>query len=168
MPVISKIRFTNVIYEGGNKRYQDETFHFDGNNSTIVLENGGGKTVWVQAALQAILPHTEVANRKAYETFLLSEGAAHIAIEWIINQKPRRYLVTAVTLYDQSQRLQSYRYVYEYGADDPNSIENIPYVEEVGEGGKRPVDRLEIQDYLCRSEERRVGKECRSRWSPYH
>ena len=23
-------------------------------------------------------------------------------------------------------------------------------------------------DILCRSEERRVGKECRSRWSPYH
>ena len=22
--------------------------------------------------------------------------------------------------------------------------------------------------YSCRSEERRVGKECRSRWSPYH
>ena len=22
--------------------------------------------------------------------------------------------------------------------------------------------------YLSRSEERRVGKECRSRWSPYH
>ena len=21
---------------------------------------------------------------------------------------------------------------------------------------------------MCRSEERRVGKECRSRWSPYH
>src|SRR3712207_4552738 len=27
------------------------------------------------------------------------------------------------------------------------------------------VDRLEVED---RSEERRVGKECRSRWSPYH
>ena len=26
--------------------------------------------------------------------------------------------------------------------------------------------RAEIE--LCRSEERRVGKECRSRWSPYH
>ena len=25
---------------------------------------------------------------------------------------------------------------------------------------------LEIES--CRSEERRVGKECRSRWSPYH
>ena len=25
-----------------------------------------------------------------------------------------------------------------------------------------------INPALCRSEERRVGKECRSRWSPYH
>ena len=25
-----------------------------------------------------------------------------------------------------------------------------------------------IDDYINRSEERRVGKECRSRWSPYH
>ena len=25
-----------------------------------------------------------------------------------------------------------------------------------------------IFQVLCRSEERRVGKECRSRWSPYH
>ena len=25
-----------------------------------------------------------------------------------------------------------------------------------------------IAEALCRSEERRVGKECRSRWSPYH
>ena len=25
-----------------------------------------------------------------------------------------------------------------------------------------------VGHYLTRSEERRVGKECRSRWSPYH
>ena len=37
---------------------------------------------------------------------------------------------------------------------DPNKT--IPGVE-------YPVDRN-----LLRSEERRVGKECRSRWSPYH
>ena len=28
--------------------------------------------------------------------------------------------------------------------------------------------RLEKGEILLRSEERRVGKECRSRWSPYH
>src|SRR3712207_9269681 len=27
---------------------------------------------------------------------------------------------------------------------------------------------LRLVDHLTRSEERRVGKECRSRWSPYH
>ena len=32
-------------------------------------------------------------------------------------------------------------------------------------GERREVKGLGV---LCRSEERRVGKECRSRWSPYH
>ena len=31
-----------------------------------------------------------------------------------------------------------------------------------------PYNKDIIGDTLCRSEERRVGKECRSRWSPYH
>ena len=34
----------------------------------------------------------------------------------------------------------------------------------LGIGLSRPMQRW----VLCRSEERRVGKECRSRWSPYH
>ena len=29
-------------------------------------------------------------------------------------------------------------------------------------------NNTEIETHLTRSEERRVGKECRSRWSPYH
>ena len=32
---------------------------------------------------------------------------------------------------------------------------------------RRDLDKLE-KEGLARSEERRVGKECRSRWSPYH
>ena len=39
-------------------------------------------------------------------------------------------------------------------------------------GGAAPTgcpDRYPLdEDYIKRSEERRVGKECRSRWSPYH
>ena len=34
------------------------------------------------------------------------------------------------------------------------------------EGSRRYLEALST--YLLRSEERRVGKECRSRWSPYH
>src|SRR2546427_11321425 len=32
----------------------------------------------------------------------------------------------------------------------------------------KPTERQTTQWYFQRSEERRVGKECRSRWSPYH
>ena len=32
----------------------------------------------------------------------------------------------------------------------------------------RYYDFFEKKDIVLRSEERRVGKECRSRWSPYH
>ena len=41
--------------------------------------------------------------------------------------------------------------------------------------GKKFIDtsrldriEMELKDSPYRSEERRVGKECRSRWSPYH
>ena len=39
-------------------------------------------------------------------------------------------------------------------------------IEEIREGN--PILREEICRVTTRSEERRVGKECRSRWSPYH
>lgn len=146
MPSISKIRLANVIFEEGNKRYNDETFLFDGHNGAVLLENGGGKTVLIQTALQAMIPHTELAGRKIGKTLSLDSSPAHIAIEWIINEKPRRYVVTAVTLFLSNNKVDSLRYVYEYQHGDPNGIESIPFIREV-QGGKRPTDRGEIQDY---------------------
>ena len=35
-------------------------------------------------------------------------------------------------------------------------------------GAKGLMQIMDTTGTLCRSEERRVGKECRSRWSPYH
>ena len=37
-----------------------------------------------------------------------------------------------------------------------------------GEMGWRLFQSNDFQLIISRSEERRVGKECRSRWSPYH
>src|SRR2546430_8621425 len=42
-----------------------------------------------------------------------------------------------------------------------DSLEDVLFKPEYGHINKNTVDR-------GRSEERRVGKECRSRWSPYH
>ena len=33
---------------------------------------------------------------------------------------------------------------------------------------ENPVLVADSREFVTRSEERRVGKECRSRWSPYH
>ncbi|MFE8700890.1 hypothetical protein ACFYKX_09705 [Cytobacillus sp. FJAT-54145] len=144
MPSISKIRFTNVVYEDGLKRYNDETFRFDGYNGAILLENGGGKTVFIQTALQAIIPHTSLADRKVKQTLQLDNYPAHVAIEWILSEKPRRYLVTAVSLFLTKEGLDSYRYVYPYEPGNKNGIEGIPFVRP---DYNRPSDRGEISDY---------------------
>ncbi|WP_080846231.1 hypothetical protein [Cytobacillus gottheilii] len=144
MPSISKIRFTNVVYEDGLKRYNDEIFRFDGYNGAILLENGGGKTVFIQTALQAIIPHTNLSDRKIKQTLQLDNYPAHIAIEWILSENPRRYLLTCVSLFLTKDGLSSYRYVYPYMTGDQNSIEGVPFVKK---NSNRPSDRGEIADY---------------------
>ena len=59
------------------------------------------------------------------------------------------------------------------GQRHPDSVAQV--VEQVGQEPTGPVDALadrdgpgQVRRPLLRSEERRVGKECRSRWSPYH
>ena len=43
-----------------------------------------------------------------------------------------------------------------------------PLREETEPSFKVNTERNQWYDFAIRSEERRVGKECRSRWSPYH
>src|ERR1039457_5766592 len=40
--------------------------------------------------------------------------------------------------------------------------------EKMSRQGTHPLAIIHSPVRMCRSEERRVGKECRSRWSPYH
>mgnify|MGYP000615538123 CR=1 FL=1 len=47
-------------------------------------------------------------------------------------------------------------------------VVDLQKVLEESEPGKKALKKLEKQYEEMRSEERRVGKECRSRWSPYH
>ncbi len=150
MPSISKIRLTNVIYENGAKRYNDMIFHFDGHNGAFLLENGGGKTVFIQTVLQAVIPHIDMADRKIKDTLSLDGNPAHIAIEWILNEQPRRYGVTATSLYIENHELKSIKYVYEYDGEDTESIEDIPFVVKTKEGENRSASRGEINDYYER------------------
>lgn len=48
--------------------------------------------------IQAVLPRKTVAQRKIQETLQLNNAVAHIAVEWILEDQPRRYALTAVSL----------------------------------------------------------------------
>lgn len=168
MPAISKIRFTNVIYENGQKRYNDDIFQFDGHNGAILLENGGGKTVFVQTAIQAVLPHSDLANRKIKNTLMLENGAAHIAVEWILSERPRRYALTAVTLFMNKGSVDSLKYVYEYEDGDDNSIEKLPFVKESIDDRKRPTTKEEISEYYSIMSQNRLNAHSFSTIKEYH
>ncbi len=150
MPAISKIRLCNVIYENGGKRYNDQVFHFDGQNTALLLENGGGKTVFIQTVLQCIIPHISMADRKIKDTLYLEQGPAHLAVEWILNEAPRRYGLTCVSLFTENGQLNSLKYTYEYGGDDDHTIEDLPFKLEVIKDGYRPSTRGEISEYYQR------------------
>ena len=157
MPSISRIRFTNVVYDNGKKRYIDTTFRFDGFNGILLLENGAGKTVFVQTLIQAVLPRKTVANRKIQETLQLSNTTAHIAVEWILEDRPRRYALTAVSLFRNSKDvLASQEFACEYPAQDPNSIEKLPFVRE-DNGHTRPATKEEMATYFRRIAEQNMS-----------
>ena len=151
MPSISKVRFTNVVYDNGNKRYIDSTFRFDGHNGILLLENGAGKTVFVQTLIQAVLPHKMVANRKIQETLQLSNNIAHIAVEWVLAEQPkRRYGLTAVSLFmNSNNELASQRFAMEY-AGDAFSLAKVPFTQQEA-GRTRPASKEEMAAW-CRGQ----------------
>ena len=50
----------------------------------------------------------------------------------------------------------------------PEQANTLSLLYEVSREITSILDREELLRLVARSEERRVGKECRSRWSPYH
>ena len=61
-----------------------------------------------------------------------------------------------------------YLKVRDYLRDNPKLEMNVDTLSEAMNADIREVQALVDIEYVLRSEERRVGKECRSRWSPYH
>ena len=83
-------------------------------------------------------------------------------MEFVANESKKVEIETSTGVY---QRHAIQTHFVQIGENYIDLIER--YVKPLYEEG----DLLSISEKviaLCRSEERRVGKECRSRWSPYH
>ncbi|MGB3366558.1 MAG: hypothetical protein WBA54_03640, partial [Acidaminobacteraceae bacterium] len=167
-PAISKIRLANIQYENGNKRINDELFIPDGNNTAITLENGGGKTVFIQLLIQAILPKHTHAGRKIIETLELSNSPAHVAVEWILNDNPRKYLLTAVSLYLKNNQLSAHIFLSEYDYNETNTIEKIPFSVESNANNLRAASHGEINEYYLRRKNENVYSKTFDTLKEYH
>ncbi|EKQ58013.1 MULTISPECIES: hypothetical protein [unclassified Clostridium] len=121
------------------------------------MENGGGKTVFIQTAIQAILPNQELAERKIKNTLMLENNSAHIAIEWIISERPRRYALTAVTLFMNKGSVDALKYAYEYEENDDETIEKLPFKVKNANGNYRPANKDEMEDYYSNMSKNRIN-----------
>src|SRR5574344_1955683 len=84
--------------------------------------------------------YTEIIRKNMLEKYELCESVRRV--KWIINKDEDGDITYDITTYDGGGNVK----------DEYTSCYREEALESVGE----------------RSEERRVGKECRSRWSPYH
>src|SRR5215203_4512479 len=66
---------------------------------------------------------------------------------------------------DEGQRPVLHLLVLRHGVDEP--VGRTAAARDLAKRGRQP-DGGDVAPQPARSEERRVGKECRSRWSPYH
>src|SRR3712207_818411 len=136
------IQFEHVSKEyGGKKVISDLNFEIQqGEFFILVGPSGSGKTTILK-----------MINR------LLEQTEGNIYLE---RKNSKDYNIRELRL--------NIGYVLQQIALFPNLtvLENIELIPEMKNWEKR-IRREKAQE-LMRSEERRVGKECRSRWSPYH
>ena len=128
MPTINRVRVVNFKYDNDKKYIGDMLLELQGENSLINLENGGGKSVILQLALQVLLPNAELSNRKFVDYFKVNSGTAHIMIEWLLDSTVKEYLLTGICATRDSEGLKFFTYTHAYGSQNECDIKRIPVV----------------------------------------
>src|SRR3712207_6357193 len=98
----------------------------------------------------SVYPHQILENDLRY-------GRGTTATErYLVDEVQKVYRAQGVDIHDKHVEVIVRQMLRKVVVDDPGDTNLLP---------EQIADRFSAQ---ARSEERRVGKECRSRWSPYH
>lgn len=128
MPTINRFRVVNFKYDNDKKYIANELFDFKGKNTLINLENGGGKSVILQLALQVLIPTAELSGRKFVDYFKVNSGTVHILIEWQLDGLTREYLLTGICASRDSEGLRYFTYTHAYNSPNDCDIQRIQVV----------------------------------------
>lgn len=144
MPRINRFRIVNFKYDDDKKCISNEVFEFDGKNALLNLENGGGKSVILQLALQVVLPNTSMGSRNFSDYFKPGASPTHIMMEWKLDGPIAEYLLTGICVSKNSDGLRYFTYTHKYTLPHDFDIKGLEAINEK----KQVIGFLEYQNYL--------------------
>ncbi|MEW6662313.1 MAG: hypothetical protein ACOY9Y_15170 [Bacillota bacterium] len=146
MPQITRIRLTNIEYDGGKKMYTDELFRLWGSNGLFNLANGGGKTLLLQLILQVVLPNESMNRRPLSDLLAHKRYTGHIAVEWQLDRQEPGYLLTGFCFtraQEEEGRVKYFTYISRYQRANPFDIKHLPLMQD-----RTPMSYTELLSLL--------------------
>ena len=136
MSKLNAIRLININYNNNMIRINDETMYFNGENTLISLQNGGGKTVLVQM-MMAPFVHKRYRSLpdRPFENFFTTNKPSFILAEWTLDGGAGRMMNGFMVRRNQSDKdeqtdmLEITGIISEYGSVCMWDINNLPVVE---------------------------------------
>ncbi len=146
MPLINRFRIVNFRYDDDKKYIANEIYEFDGKSALINLENGGGKSIILQLALQVVLPNTSMGSRNFSDYFKVGSSPAHVMIEWKLDGTRADYLLTGICISKNADGLRFFTYTHTYTLPHDLDIKGL----EAANRDKQVVGFSEYHNYLKR------------------
>ena len=136
MSKLNCFRAINLNYNNNTMRIEDETFHFEGENTLLSLQNGGGKSVLVQ---MMIAPFVRKRYRdtpdRTFASFFTTNRPTFLLTEWILDGGAGYVLVgmmvrqKQVSGEDARDELEIVNFIHEYKEPNQFDIHSIPVIE---------------------------------------
>lgn len=138
MSKMNAVRIINLNYNNNTIRISDETFHMNGKNTLVSMQNGGGKSVLVQM-ITALFVHKRFRDAKdrPFESYFTTAKPTFLLSEWVLDNGGG-YMTAGMMVRrrqeigdssDTDDGLEIIQFISEYKAPCPYDIHRLPVVE---------------------------------------
>lgn len=169
MPELYRARVANVKYNSGLNLYDDYILDLGGTNTLIDLENGQGKTLFLQCIAQTIVPGAKFSkNWPVSKLFDESNDNRfiHCMTEWKLDEGSEYnyalvgfcgFKVDASNLTGQLEKQEDrattpkhdhIKYICYYNEPNQNDISHFPLYKRLDNGQKKAMSQKELVNYL--------------------
>lgn len=139
MSKMKAVRMVNLNYNYDATRIEDEIFYLDGNSTLLSLQNGGGKSVFVQMLMAPFVHkrYRDTQERK-FSGYFTTNRPTHIMVEWSLEGGAGNVLVGMMVRKNMNGKeegmdeLEIISYIHEYTMDNPYDVTSIPVIETIG------------------------------------